>query len=122
MPIPCQGFTFTYGGAQLAEIQTLELDYATNFGELTLNRSGGVSAASTGTIVLNGTSPQGMSQSQYRYGGTLTIACPKGTSTLTLFQGYCLYDGMAVRARANEAVSFAYRFRVWSMAKALTTT
>lgn len=121
MPIPCQGFTFTYAGTQLAEIRTLDFEYVADEADGARNRNGGFISSDRGTIVLQGTSPQGMSNAQYRYGGTLTINCPAGTNTLTVFQGYCVFNGMSVRAVANEAISFAYKFRVWSVTKALKT-
>lgn len=124
MAIPCQGFTFTWGGSALSEIRSLEFERQLEWQESGMSRNGrsGSGYKLNGAIRLIGFAPTVLNQSQFGLGNTLTISVPYGTTAMTLFSGYALYAGQAASATVNEAVSFAHTFKVWTATKALSTT
>lgn len=120
MAIPCQGFTFSFGGNALAEVQTLEMDVRLTDGGAVRGRSGLWSGDGSGEVRLASFSPAAMSRSVYGTYGRLLITAPAPTGTLTVFDGICLYKGMAVRAATNDAILFAYSFSVYSVSNSLS--
>lgn len=110
MPIPCQGFTFTWAGTALAEVQALEADL---FGNLPVGRTTNWTP-NGGEVRLLGLSIANLPTTDYGKRRRLTITAPINTSgnTLTVFDADCIYKGASVRATANDAVRFAYTFTV----------
>lgn len=110
MAIPCQGFTFTWGGASLSEVQALEvnLERGLPLGRVT------TWTPNQGELRLIGFSISNLSASEYGLRKRLVIQCPPSTAggTLTLFDSDCIYQDLYITANANEAVRFAYVFRV----------
>ena len=109
MAIPCQGFTFTWGGSSLSEVRELEVDLLRGLPQ-------GRTVAWTptaGEVRLIGFSIANLPTSEYGRRKRLTITAPTGgTSTLTVFDADCVYQDVNIRATANDAVRFAYVFRV----------
>lgn len=111
MAIPCQGFTFTWGGQTLSEVQALEADLYR--GELPQGRTT-TWTPNIGDVRLIGFSLTNLGTSDYGKRKTLTITCPPTTSggSVTLFSADCIYSGYRVDSQANDAVRFAFTFRV----------
>lgn len=122
MAIPAQGFTFTWGDTALQEVQTLEFDLAAAAAQQQGRGFG--NRRIQGTVRLASTSPAVLDSSQYLRSRTLTIVAPTPSGAVTVFSGSCQYDGVSVRASANEAVRFAYQFTLRSTVglQALTTS
>jgi len=111
MAIPCQGFTFTWGGQTLSEVQALEADIYG--GELPLGRTT-TWTPNLGEVRLLGFSIANLATADYGKRKRLTITCPPNTAggSLTLFDSDCIYSGYRVDSQANDAVRFAFTFRV----------
>lgn len=113
MPIPCHGFTFTWGGAQLQEVR--ELSIAQERG-LPLQRNG-TWTLTLGTVNIAGFSTAALPESDYGTRKRLTITCPVGTATTlgptqTLFDRDCIFQDRVVTAEVNDAVRFDHVFRI----------
>lgn len=112
MPIPCQGFTFTWAGTALAEVQSLEADL---FGNLPVGRTTNWSSFG-GEVRLFGFSITNLPTTDYGKRRRLVISGPAGTAStagsMTFFDADCIYKGASVRATVNDAVRFAYTFTV----------
>lgn len=110
MAIPCQGFTFTWGGATLSEVQELEIDLQRG---LPLGRTTAWTP-SLGEVRLLGFSITNLPTSEYGRRKRLIIQCPPGTSggSLTLCDADAIYQDANTSAAANGAVTFAHVFRV----------
>lgn len=123
MAIPCQGFTLTWGGTALQEIKTLEFQRSLEWQDTGMARSGraGSGYRLAGSIRLTGLAPTVLDEKQFGLAREMTISVPYGTSTMTLFSGWALYDGQAANATPNDAMSFAHTFKVWYADKALST-
>jgi hypothetical protein len=111
MPIPCQGFTLTWGGQTLQEVQSLEIDLFQ--AELPQGRTV-IWTPNIGDVRLLGFSAANLSTAEYGKRKTLKIDSPAGTAggSLTLLEVDCIYSGYRVDSLVNEAVRFAYTFRV----------
>jgi hypothetical protein len=111
MAIPCQGFTFTWGGQTLSEVQALEADIYG--GELPQGRTT-TWTPNLGEVRLLGFSLTNLSTADYGTRKRLTVICPPTTAggSLTLFDSDCIYSGYRVDSQANDAVRFAFTFRV----------
>jgi hypothetical protein len=111
MPIPCQGFTLTWGGQTLQEIQAAEVDLFQ--GELPQGRTV-IWTPNIGDVRLLGFSGANLSTAEYGKRKTLKIDSPAGTAggSLTLLEVDCIYSGYRVDSLVNDAVRFAYTFRV----------
>jgi hypothetical protein len=110
MPIPCQGFTLTWGGQTLQEVQSLEIDLFQ--GELPQARTV-VWTPNIGDVRLLGFSVANLAASDYGRRKRLTITAPLNPSgSVTLFDGDCIYSGYRVDSTANDAVRFAFTFRI----------
>lgn len=111
MPIPCSGHTFTWGGQTLSEVQALEVDLFR--GELPAARTV-IWGPNIGEVRLIGFSASNLSTAEYGKRKRLTITSPAGTAggSLTLFDSDAIYSGYRVDSVANDAVRFAFTFRV----------
>ena len=110
MAIPCQGFTFTWGGVALQEVR--ELSIAQERG-LPLQRDG-TWTLNLGTVNVAGFSTAALPESDYGTRKRLTITCPPTTAggSLTLFDRDCIFQDRVVTAEANDAVRFDHVFRI----------
>lgn len=110
MAIPCQGFTFTWGGATLSEVQELEIDLQRG---LPLGRTT-TWVPTLGEVRLVSLSIANLPTSEYGRRRRLVIQCPPSTAggTLTLCSVDCIYQDANIRAAANDAVRFVHVFRV----------
>jgi hypothetical protein len=111
MAIPCQGFTFTWGGQTLSEVQALEADIYG--GELPQGRTT-TWTPNLGEVRLLAFSLTNLPTTDYGRRKQLTIQCPQSTAggSVTLFNADCIYSGYRVDSQANDAVRFAFTFRV----------
>jgi hypothetical protein len=111
MPIPCQGFTLTWGGQPLQEVQSLEIDLFR--GDLPQGRTV-IWSPNLGDVRLLGFSRVNLAPAEYGKRRTLKIDSPAGTAggSLTLLEADCIYSGYRVDSLVNEAVRFAFTFRV----------
>jgi hypothetical protein len=111
MPIPCQGFTLTWGGQTLAEVQAVEIDVFR--GELPQGRTV-IWTPEVGDVRLLGFSAVSLTAAEYGKRKTLKIDSPAGTAggSLTLLEADCIYNGYRVDSVVNDAVRFAFTFRV----------
>ena len=116
MAIPCQGFTFTWGGSALLQVRELEVDLARG---LPTGRTTNWTP-NFGEIRLSGFSPSGLPTSEYGRRKRLTIIAPSGTGTITVFDSDCIYQDQNIQAAANDAMRFAYVFRVMDTVDAPT--
>lgn len=108
MAIPCQGFTFTWGGATLSEVQSLEADVFG--GTLPLGRTIAWTPA-VGVVRLSGFSIANMPTSDYGLRKRLTITAPiEPSGSATLLDVDAIYSGYQAEATANDAVRFAVTF------------
>jgi len=110
MAIPCQGFTFTWGGQTLSEVQALEADIYG--GELPQGRTVAWTP-NLGVVRLLTFSATSLPTSEYGRRKRLTITAPTpGGGSITLLDSDCIYAGYRVDSQANDAVRFAFTFRV----------
>lgn len=120
MPIPCQGFTFTWGGTALTEVQELEADIARG-----LPRGRETAWTPTlGEVRLLRFAPGGVPASDYGKRRRLVIQGPAGklpaAGSMTYFDADCIYQDVNISAAANDAMRFAYVFRVMDTVDAPT--
>jgi hypothetical protein len=110
MAIPCQGFTFTWGGSALLEIKEMELNLTRG---LPQGRSV-VWTSQNGDVRLLSLARVNLPDSEYGKRRTLNITCPVSTSggTVTLLNVDCIYQDTLTNASANDAVQFAHVFKV----------
>ena len=110
MPIPCQGFTVSWGGQALQEVQTLDI-----------NRDRGLPLGRTvtwtpnwGTIEIAGFSTASLPESEFGRRKALVVQGRTATSgpVVTWFERDCIYENARIQAIANDAVRFAFTFRV----------
>lgn len=106
MAIPCQGFTFTWGGAPLYEVQQLEAN---------LQRDLPVGRTTTwtpklGEVRLLGFSMINLGSTEYGRRKRLVITAPVNGVPTTLFDADCIYRDTTLTAAANDAVTFAHVF------------
>ena len=118
MAIPCQGFTFTWGGQTLSEVQELEIDLQRG---LPLGRTT-TWTPTLGEVRLLGFSITNLPTSEYGRRKRLIIQCPPSTAggSLTLCDVDCIYQDANIRANTNDAVRFAHVFRVMDTVDAPT--
>lgn len=117
MPIPCQGFTFTWAGTALSEVQEMEADL---FGSLPTGRTTNWSP-DRGEVRLLGFSIANLATTDYGKRRRLIITAPRTAGgNLTVFDADCIYQGANIRATANDAVRFAYVFKVMDTVGAAT--
>lgn len=118
MAIPCQGFTFTWGGQTLFEVQELEVDLQRG---LPLGRTT-TWTPNLGEVRLLGFSITNLPTSEYGRRKRLVIQCPNPAGgSITLCDVDCIYQDTNIRANANDAVRFAHVFRVMDTTGAPTT-
>ena len=123
MPIPCQGFTFTWGGQTLSEVQELEVNLQR---DLPLGRST-TWTPNLGEVRLLSLSIANLPTSEYGRRKQLTIQAPPATirrypplngatavntPAATLCDVDCIYRGVTINATANGVVRFAHVFKV----------
>lgn len=126
MPIPCQGFTFTWGGQTLSEVQELQVNLQR---DLPLGRTT-TWTPNLGEVQLLGFSIANLPTSEYGKRKQLTITAPASTirvtnkapphngtaststPSLTLCDVDCIYQGANISAAANGVVRFAHVFKV----------
>jgi hypothetical protein len=111
--IPCQGFTLTWGGQTLSEVQALEADIYG--GELPRGRTT-TWTPNMGTVRLLGFAATNLTTAEYGKRKRLTILARTSTATnasvTTLFDSDCIYSGVRIDAAANSAVRLAFTFRI----------
>lgn len=116
MAIPCQGFTFTWG--ELPLLQVAELEIAMQRG-LPVARTV-IWTPNIGEVRLIGFSPLNLSLAEYGKRKRLTIVAPVpqhlqglyGGATMTLLDSDCIYQDVNNTAASNDAIRFAYTFKV----------
>jgi len=123
MPIPCQGFTFTWGGATLSEVQELEVNLQR---DLPLGRST-TWTPKLGDVKLVGLSIANLPTSEYGKRKRLVINAPAATvrrtpaiggstalntPAVTLCDVDCIYKGVTISGTTNGVVKFAHAFTV----------
>lgn len=108
MAIPCQGFTFTWGGATLSEVQELEVDLQRG---LPIGRTVAWTP-NLGEVRLVGFSLANLPTSEYGRRKRLTIVAPSSAGNVTLCDADCIYQDSNISATANGVVRFAHVFRV----------
>ena len=110
MAIPCQGFTITWGGQSLQEVQSLELDAQRG---LPLGRTT-TWTPSQGTLRLAGFSTAHLPLSEYGRRKRLTFSgrTASAGTLVTFFDQDCIYEDQRIEAVANEVVRLAFTFRV----------
>lgn len=119
MAIPCQGFTITWGGSALQEVQELNI---TQERGLPLQRDG-TWTLNLGTVRLAGFSTAHLAESEYGRRKRLTVVCPRtatASATVTLFDRDCIFQDRVVVAEANNAVRFDHVFRIMDTVGAVT--
>jgi hypothetical protein len=110
MAIPCQGFTITWGGQSLQEVQSLELDAQRG---LPLGRVT-TWTPNFGTLRISLFSTAHLPESEYgrRKQLTFTGRTASAGAFLTFFNRDCIYEDQRIEATANNVVRFAVTFRV----------
>jgi hypothetical protein len=110
MAIPCQGFTITWGGMTLQEVQSLELDAQRG---LPLGRTV-TWTPSLGTLRIAAFATAHLPESEYGRRKRLKLEGRTATSgsVLTFFDRDCIYEDARIEATANDVVRFAFTFRV----------
>ena len=110
MAIPCQGFTITWGGQSLQEVQAFDLDAARG---LPLGRVT-TWTPSLGTLRLAGFSTAHLPVSEYGRRKRLTFSgrTASAGTLVTFFDADCIYEDARIEAVANEVVRLAFTFRV----------
>ena len=110
MAIPCQGFTVSWGGAALQEVQTLEA-----------NRDRGLPVGRNvtwtpnfGTIEIAAFSTANLPESEYGQRKRLKFEgrTASAGAVVTWFDRDCIYENARIQAVANDVVRFAFTFRV----------
>ena len=129
MAFPCQGFTFNWGTATLWQVSQLEVSLQRGLplartttlkvvGQDTVD-TGELFSANIGEVRLLTFSPLGLPLSEYGRRKTLTIRAPVprpmtavyGTA-VTILNSDCVYQDVNATAEANDAIRFAYTFKV----------
>lgn len=110
MAIPCQGFTITWGGQSLQEVQSLEFDAQRG---LPLGRTV-TWTPSLGTLRISAFATAHLPESEYGRRKRLKFEGRTATSgpAVTFFDRDCIYEDARIEAVANEVVRFAFTFRV----------
>ena len=110
MAIPCQGFTFTWDGQSLAEVQEMEVDFTRG---LPTARTAQWSS-SPGEVRLLSFSTVSLPSTEYGKRKKLQIIAPTNTTggTLTILDSDAIYRDTTVTAIANDAVRFAHVFSI----------
>lgn len=110
MAIPCQGFTVSWGGLALEEVQTLDI-----------NRDRGLPIGRTvtwtpnfGTIEIAGFSTANLPESEYGRRKKLVFEGRTATSGTVVkwLERDCIFENARIQAIANDAVRFAFTFRI----------
>lgn len=110
MPIPCQGLTITWNSQALSEVQ--QIDFSLDRG-LPVGRTV-TWTPNFGSIEIASFSSAVMAESQWGrrcrlvVQGRTAMAAP----LLTFFDRDCIYENTRVQMLANDAMRFAYTFRV----------
>jgi hypothetical protein len=110
MAIPCQGFTVSWGSLPLAEVQTLDInrDRGLPVGRVT------TWTPSFGTIEIAGFSTANLPESEYGQRKRLKFEGRTATSgpVIQWFDRDCIFENARIQAIANDAVRFAFTFRI----------
>lgn len=110
MAIPVQGFTVSWGGTTLQEVQTLDI-----------NRERGLPIGRVetwtptwGSVEIAGFSTAGLPESEYGRRQRLKLEGRTATSgaAVTFFDRDCILENARIQAVANDVVRFAFTFRV----------
>lgn len=117
MPIPCQGMTITWGGQQLQEVQSLDINLSRGLpvGRIT------TWTPSWGTVQIAGFSTASLPEESYgsrRLLQFIAVTAAGAGSPVTLFSRDCIYEGARSQALANDAARFAFTFTIQDTAGA----
>lgn len=118
MAIPVQGFTITWGGQSLQEVQSLEVDAQRGLpiGRIT------TWTPSLGTLRIAGFSTAHLPESEYGR-RKLVVVQGRTASTgpaITFFNRDCIYEDLRAEVTANDVVRLAFTFRIQDTAGAPT--
>jgi hypothetical protein len=117
MAIPAQGcrFRWTYwpGSSVLRLREIQEFQVRPRFERF--DSSGFSFTYQGGELILTGRSLFGLRQQNIGRWGTMKISVREGSSFRVLHEGYAQYVACDVRASTNEAVLFAFQFRLWGV-------
>jgi hypothetical protein len=110
MAIPCQGFTLTWGGQTLQEVQSLEIDAQRG---LPIGRTV-TWTPNFGTLRIAAFATAHLPESEYGRRKRLTFSgrTATGGSAVTFFDRDCIYEDARIEATANDAIRFAFTFRI----------
>lgn len=111
MAIPCQGMTLTWGGASLSEVASFD---SQQFTGLPIGRTT-TWTPELGTVNIAGFSTANLPTTDYGRRKRLTITAPTSTAfaaTVNLFDSDCIFQGYRVSGVVNNAVEYAFTFRV----------
>ena len=110
MAIPCQGFTVSWGGLSLAEVQSLDInrDRDLPIGRVT------TWTPTFGTIEIAAFSTANLPESEYGRRKRLKFEGRTATSgsVVTWFDRDCIFENARIQAVANDVVRFAFTFRI----------
>lgn len=119
MAIPAHGFVISWGGSTLSEVQAIELDLARG---LPVGRTT-TWTPNLGTVRLQSFLRNTLPISEYGRRKVLKIEAPTGTAATpkeTLFESDCIFEDTRVECLANDAVRFAFTFKVQDTLNAAT--
>lgn len=108
MPIPAQGFTITWGGASLSEVSSISIDRTRG---LPVSRTGGFTS-DLGTVRLQSFAANQIPGGDYGLKRRLVIQ----GGTATLINQDCVFENVTADCVVNDAVRFAYTFKVMTTA------
>jgi len=123
MAIPCQGFTLTWGTDTLEEVQSLEIDAQRGLPVsrgLPVVLSGSPTSVpqmwtpNLGTLRIAAFSTAYLPESEYGRRKRLTFSGRTATAGVvtTFFDRDCIYEDARIEATANDALRFAFTFRI----------
>ena len=110
MAIPAQGFTVSWGGTALLEVQEISIDQERG---LPLQRNG-TWTLNLGTVRIAGFSTTGLPESEYGRRKVLVFEGRTATSGASVkwFQRDCVLKDRRIVAVANDVVRFDHVFRI----------
>lgn len=110
MAIPVQGFTVSWGGLPLQEVQTLDINRERG---LPLGRTT-TWTPSWGTIEIAAFSTAELPESEYGRRKRFKLEGKTATSgaVVTFFDRDCIFENARIQAIANDVVRFAFTFRI----------
>jgi hypothetical protein len=110
MAIPAQGFTVSWGGAALLEVQEISIDQERG---LPLQRNG-TWTLNLGTVRIAGFSTAHLAESEYGRRKVLLLEGLTATSgsVVKFFERDCILQDRRIVAAANDVVRFDHVFRI----------